>query len=249
MSPPAREVEVESERDTVPTDVDAVLAVARVNYESNLSSKLSGSSIASKQGKVLFIPKGRISDEMLFEVIALMSTAVGMHAKRVISGFERMKSQTLMTTRLANMTDDTRALSDEMEWSPEVSSPPVSLFETDPGSPSDATEVLDFEGDEAPSDSDSAQEVASTPDLASSYASNATSAASTAPPSTPGSPTYYPAPVSSNGTGTPPPGTPPTGSLSPASEASSEDDLEEFEEDVVGAIHRLSAMTNAASED
>ncbi|CCA74942.1 hypothetical protein PIIN_08922 [Serendipita indica DSM 11827] len=151
---------------------------------------------------------------------------------------------------MANATNDSRALSDEVEGTYDAPSPPVSVLDTDPRRPSGTTDMLDFEGDGALSDSDSAWEPGSTPDLVYPSSLDTASAASTSPPSTPASPIYYPAPVSANGTGTPPPWTPPTGSLSPVSDMWSEDDDESFGEDIVeGAIHRLSAMTNAASED
>ncbi|CCA75819.1 hypothetical protein PIIN_09807 [Serendipita indica DSM 11827] len=144
--------------------------------------------------------------------------------------------------------DDTRTLSDQVEMSPNISSPPAFVLYMDPESPSDATDVLAFEGDGPLSDSDSAQEPVFMPDSTPSLSSGLTSALDTLPPSTPN----YPASVSSNAT--PPPASPSPGSLSPvsemSSETSSEDNQEGFEEDVVeGAIQRLSAMSNTASED
>lgn len=65
------------------------LAATTGKPESAVPAKGSGSSAASKQSKGLVIPKGCVSDEVLFEAIALISMALEVHATRVISGAGR----------------------------------------------------------------------------------------------------------------------------------------------------------------
>ena len=65
------------------------LAASTGKSESNLAGKPATSSVASKQSKTFAIMKGCVSDEVLFEAIALISMALGVHAIRVISGAGR----------------------------------------------------------------------------------------------------------------------------------------------------------------